>query len=403
MDRSPLHRNSKVNSSDKLRVLAVIWVIVALFAVVFGVRQHIETTRDTTPSDVSVSGAVSCPGNCLYFGNGQYPVGTICRGGTGGGVDYSDHCYKCQASGSFQEIPESQCTVCYAQCLGDPQITQYNSGDKCASGVGSSYGIYTCSAGRWIKDDPADKCTGTCPGDGPYSLYDVGHSCYAEGQCYQCTEPGRETSGGFDQVPLSVCEQAGTVPGEGEQQCKAKCVGDVAERTYGHGDSCNAGTSSNGSFATYTCNNGTWEKATTQMCVGQSPGDRPGTLYSKGYSFEWVGKCFQCTTPGREYQGGFDAVSMSICTSGGSVTDSSHANIGTCLGDFDGSGKADLKDFSNFARYYNQDLTDRWFYDIVFVDETYRLSLQDFAVFGRNYGQTNATCEKRETVLQSPT
>ncbi len=403
------------NKDSYTKILLLVWIILALTALVFGGNEYFRSGPPEGRDDVGVSGQVKCGGGCLYFGVAEYPVGTACRGiqpgdpapNEPGGVwlepDYSDNCYVCQSNGSFEEKPIEQCSHCYAQCLGDPVGTQYEDGDQCANGTGDSYAIYTCRMGRWVREEQT-KCTGTCPGDGPYTLYDVGHSCYAQGECFQCTDPGAEELGGFSVVPDEVCANDGTLPGDGEAQCRAQCIGDTAERDYDHGDECNAGTEAAGNYGTYVCNNGTWEEAEVQKCVvGNSIGGlRPGDLVEEGGTFKYVGECYQCVAPGTERDGGFSVVDGQICEAGGGPADElpEHSKAGACLGDLNGNGAISLDDFANFARYYDTDLNEEnWHYDIVHVESSYSLDLDDFAVFGRNYGKDASSCIQREEDL----
>ncbi len=299
MEDMPNMQQPQKKSKGGLRVILIICILVAFIAVVFGGNTYFEDKGTfIDPSDVSVSSGVTCSGGCLYYGVASYPVGTACLGlkpgdpdGAGGqwtGEDYSNRCYVCGSNGSFEEKDLNMCSHCYAQCLGDLAPIQYENGDQCASGTGEIYGIYTCRNGKWEKEAQT-KCTGQCPGDGPYTLYDLGHSCFAQNQCYQCAEPGREFQGGFDLVTNEVCQQNGSIGNNAQFQ--AQCIEDSAVRDYDHGDECNAGTGAD--YGTYVCNNGTWERAQVEKCVVANSvgGYRPVDLLEKGDTFKYVGAC----------------------------------------------------------------------------------------------------------------
>ncbi|MCA9381427.1 hypothetical protein KC678_04130 [Candidatus Dojkabacteria bacterium] len=394
MESMQMDNTSSKGSKKDLRMILVIWIIVALFAVVFGGKQYFENR----PGDVSVgSTTVYCDGACLGFGLDKYAVGTACLGDPTVVPGSDSTCYVCGADGNFTETTRNSCSHCYAQCLGDPFVTQYNNGDQCYNGgSGYPYGVYTCDNGQWVRGEQ-NKCAGQCAGDGAYTLYDKGHLCAVDNVCYECTTPGAEELGGFSVVDNAKCDAVAT----GGASCRAKCVGDTAEREYSDGSQCNAGTTAEGNYGTYTCNNGTWEVATTPKCVNQAPGDRPGTLYDVGFAFEWVGSCYQCVDPSAEYLGGFAAVDSAVCAAQGSLNPG-HSQVGVCLGDLDVSGKVDLNDFAAFAKNFGVQLVDTWYYDLTTDGGSYLLTIEDFAIFAKNFDKDGSTCIKREVELPRP-
>lgn len=386
--------NSQKTKKD-YRVLLVVWIVLALFALVFGGRQYFLNQEDV---DVPVTSQVYCPGACLGFGISQYAVGTACLGDPSAVAGSDSTCYKCGADGNFQATDRNVCSHCYAQCMGDPFVTQYNNGDKCFNGgSGYPYGVYTCNLGKWERKAEQNQCAGQCAGDGPYTLYDKGHLCQVNNVCYECTTPGTEELGGFSIVDNSKC--AAVAPSG--QSCTAKCVGDTVEREYADGDQCNAGTTAAGNYGTYTCNDGTWETAAVAQCVNQAPGDRPGSLYNVGFAFEWVGTCYQCVDPAAEYLGGFAAVDSAVCASQG-TNNTGHAQAGVCLGDLDVNGTVELPDFAAFAKNFGQNLVNNWYYDLTTEGGSYILTLEDFAIFAKNFDKNGTNCIKREVELPSP-
>ncbi|MCA9380710.1 hypothetical protein KC678_00405 [Candidatus Dojkabacteria bacterium] len=158
--------------------------------------------------DVSVTLSYCTVGSCMDWETaGSYVQGTFCRGGKNTGNDpkdglpYSNKCYECTASGTFEERDRSMCNHCYAQCLGDEGVKRYENGESCVSGQGSSYGVWTCNAGMWVAS--VNKCAGQCPGDDINTIYSNGHKCVYNSQCYTC-EGGTGTYGGFS-VKNGIC------------------------------------------------------------------------------------------------------------------------------------------------------------------------------------------------------
>ena len=386
--------------------LLLVWFIFAFIALVFNINQYLNN-REKDIYDLPVSTAVTCRGGCLYYGVKDYAVGTACRGirpgdpdGSGGkwaGKDFSSNCYVCGSNGNFKDMGTdiSACSHCYAKCLGDPTPTQYEDGDRCANGTGSNYGIYTCKKGAWVKE-AQDKCAGACPGDGEYTLYDKGDTCFSDGKCYQCVEPGRENQGGFDLVDNKVCEADGVI--SNKKSCRLKCIGYSTEREFYHQNECNAGTGVH--YGTYACNDGEWKKASKPKCVlKNSVGKyRPGDLANKGETFKYLGKCYQCTAPNEEINGGFLQVEDSLCEKVKTIP--SHARKGACLGDFDGNGRVNVNDFAAFAKLFGKDLDNtNWHYDIVFSG-SHSLNVNDFAAFALNFNKNTSSCNKRDVDLQ---
>ncbi len=322
---------------SKLRIFLLVWVIISFVATVFGGYNYLQNDTSKPSEDVSVSsGNVTCYGGCLYFGAANYPVGTACRGikpgdpapGYPGGVwpagasggDFQDRCFLCQANGQFVGVGLEYCTHCYAHtCIKEGGAAEYQNGDLCAYREnGGTLGIVQCNAGKWVPPSPA-KCTGACKGDAPGTVYDRGHTCLGandDSQCYVCENPGSSglVLGGFKSYSIGSEKCASVRPDPQAASCpEAQCIGDGAPRTYREGEICHTPqTVSAELYGTYRCGaDGEWVKLNANDPDAKC--ELQNNLYRAGQTITYLGKCYECRTPGVKQSGGFQQVENSVC------------------------------------------------------------------------------------------